>query len=179
MCGMSTYHTMKTNLNKIHSCKAKPKDELRSLYRCTFCTRAGPYSSLRMRNALACHGGYMQHVHVQIELVYEVYISKIWNGNTEVQVLRISKTHLPLIYPLHGVRVLSHKRDVPLVPEYVQPVAKKISKLRASKKKKSGLMHFISLAWYAAIRARTPVLPNLQTPVPSFIYLTHLQCCSR
>lgn len=110
-----------------------------------------------MRNALACHRGYIQHVHVQIELVYEVYVSKIKNGNTEVQVLRISKTHLPLIFPYHVVSSLSLKREVPLVPEYVQPVAKKISKLRAPKKKKSGLVHFISLAWYSALRARTPV----------------------
>ena len=39
-----------------------------------------------------------------------------------------------------------------------------------------GMQHYVPGRLYEQIVSN---LPNLQTPVPSFIYFTHLQCCSR
>ena len=181
---MSTYHTMKTNLNKIHTCKVKPKVELRTVYRCTFCTRAGPYSLLRMSNALACQGGYMQHVHVQIELDYEVYISKIQNDNTEVQVGSDRLTcpshtrNMLLEFGSINATCLGCRNMCNLTP-------KRYPNLGPLRRRKvvwctSSVLHAMQHYVPGRLYEQTVNnLPNVQTPVPSFIFLTHLQCCSR
>ena len=77
--------------------KVKPKFELGSLYMRTCCTLDVTSCLLRMMNALACQGEYMQQMHVKIELESELYLSKIQNDNIGLQVVRIR--HLSLIYP--------------------------------------------------------------------------------